>query len=789
MFSHRSSAKAVKKQQRASSSNGRVPITKVNSALSKTDRLNTMRQMRQMKKEDLLDRRRLGAYNRSPPPKVVVIIGFHEQADTLSLKRRLATACTGEDAGGIAAHIPATVVLPDWAKPGPGGGKLRAQFIDPPRDMLAILDVVKCADLVLCVFGPHASLEEPAFDPLGYKLLSALKSQGLPLALGVIHGPDDAMLSAKKAAEARKFITRYFATEFGAETRLFPAIGNEEVKALVRGIGSSTPKEMSWRADRAYLLAQECEYSSTEGILKLGGYIRGPGFRCKNLVHLTGHGDFALMRMAVAPDPCSAVAPRKGALPDVERIIDELKEEPDLQRLQPYDPSMNEQTWPTAEELESASSSTQKTRQKGAKAIAAPDGASVPIGDDDDMEDNAEENGEDEGGMDDDADSDGAASDAGTTPAETDDGWDVSSNMTGLDVPSAAMVESEKRRRALIARSKEDFEYPDEVDCPLDVPAKERFQKYRGLKSFRTSAWDPYEDLPVEYSRIWEFDAFASTGRAYKQKYFDDCDELVIPGKDGQEDETGTAALYVTLYLRGVPPTVMETQARGVPFVLSSLLQCEQKVSVLQGTIARHGDYTEVMKSKQEIWLHCGFRRFMSRPTFSEVPKKASTCKKFKFMRFLRQDDTAAISMYAPVMFPPCRLLMFVNTEEGPELAGSGSITGADPKQLIIKRALLTGYPFKVHKAKCVSRFMFFNAPDIKWFKPVELSTKKGLRGHITESIGTHGYMKCRFNGQIKQDDTVCMNLYKRVYPKWYPPSWGGRAQDTPEEAPCSTAD
>jgi pre-rRNA-processing protein TSR1 len=105
-------------------------------------------------------------------------------------------------------------------------------------------------------------------------------------------------------------------------------------------------------------------------------------------------------------------------------------------------------------------------------------------------------------------------------------------------------------------------------------------------------------------------------------------------------------------------------------------------------------------------------------------------------------------------------------------IVATGIAMNPDPLKIILKRIILTGYPLKCHKKRATVRYMFFNPDDIKYFRPVELYTQSGLRGHIKDSLGTHGLMKCHFNDHIKHSDVICMPLYRRVYPKWFESTW-----------------
>lgn len=68
----------------------------------------------------------------------------------------------------------------------------------------------------------------------------------------------------------------------------------------------------------------------------------------------------------------------------------------------------------------------------------------------------------------------------------------------------------QKKRRDMLAS---ELQFPDEMDTPEDVPARQRFARYRALQSFRASPWHPKENLPLDYARIHQFERFENSQR------------------------------------------------------------------------------------------------------------------------------------------------------------------------------------------------------------------------------------------------------------------------------------
>jgi hypothetical protein len=101
------------------------------------------------------------------------------------------------------------------------------------------------------------------------------------------------------------------------------------------------------------------------------------------------------------------------------------------------------------------------------------------------------------------------------------------------------------------------------------------------MKSFRTSPWDCYENLPVDYSRIFQFQNFNRTRTSVLKNL-----ERLDPETDSS---VVTAGSYVTIHIANVSAKAAETltNTNGRPLIVFSLLAHEQKMSVVNFSVTR----------------------------------------------------------------------------------------------------------------------------------------------------------------------------------------------------------
>ncbi|CAN7989115.1 unnamed protein product [Ixodes hexagonus] len=725
--------------------------TKNKHQLKRMERRNQLQQLRKLKRDEATERKRsLGGFG--APPFLTAIVPVSATEDPLKFLEIL----KGCDDSAIVTHSSqgyCHISLPRFKK--------RYSFMLPRQgDLYSILDATKVADTVVLLYSLDSG-----FDDIGDTILSVLFAQGLPSPIHVIQGLE--AIAMKQRSEAKKQITKILESRFPGE-KIHSVDKKEDAILLLRQIANQKRRPVSYRDARPHLLAESLEFCREDdqnlvGTLKVSGYLRGQQLSVNSLVHIPGHGDFQMTQIDAPDDPHPLVLKTRDGSNSEEMAeqsakvlekADPLKQE-SLQSENVPDSMDAEQTWPTAEELEEAEGSQGTPKKKVVKKV--PKGTSEyqacwildddeGKSDDDESEDSGEE-GEGFEAMSEEGDSD--ADDA----TVADDTESVSVSVAGGNKEAyddTLDLEEEKATLVKFREERMDQMFPDEVDTPLDGPARTRFARYRGLKSFHSSPWDPKENLPFDYARVFQFENFART----KKRVMAEERDGAMPG------------WYITLHLANVPRSVYETfqKGGGEPLVLFGLLPYEQKMSVLHVAVKRYPGFTEPIKSKERLVFHVGYRRFATCPIFSAH----TNGDKHKYERFLRSDTVSVATMFAPIIFPPVSAVVF---KEGPggehHLVGSGAVLGANPDRVVVKRAVLSGHPFKINRKSAVVRYMFFNRDDILWFKPVELKTKYGRRGHIKEPLGTHGHMKCVFNGQLKSQDTVLMHLYKRVFPKW----------------------
>ena len=689
--------------------------------------------------------------------------------------------------------------------------RARASFmLMNPNNALASLEILKACDVLLVV----ASVTSPEPSQAVARCLPTLKALGIPQTLLALRGLED--VKQAKRQEVKKAMMNLVANEFQMTTdrvKALPASSRAELTELARQTLEIRVDQPRWRLQRPYVLAHRREVVPNAeddrfATVIVEGYVRGDSGNANQLWNLPGVGDFPVAKIESILEPpearLNARADKDDTMEGDEVLMtwtrDDSIAQPVMRENEP-DEMAGEQTWPTATELQNAElESMRKARPAGMSAYQASwllDGKGA------DDEDEADDD-DDDADMDDvpDEDTFGAEAEMREGGAEIEEGEGSDEEWVAGDDDDDDEMDQETRRnldaaqrdsskRAMLQDAEnEDLKFPDEMDTPDHMPARDRFAKYRGLKSFRSSPWDPKESLPYDYSRVFAFENFR---RAHKRA-LEVREEDAVAGV-----QVGT---YVRITFANVPrvpvialfeglgrykaPNPSEcprgddgTIGAGVgpswngwvggagPVVVSGLMQYESCLSVMNYVVTKSTNYDAPLKSKDALWFHVGWRRERAAPVYNTD----NLGDKHKLERFLRARVPTIASVFAPITYGPAPVIAFKETFNAQgvsvDLCLTGSVRDANPDRIILKRVILSAVPFRTHKHKSVARFMFHNPDDIRWFKPLELWTKYGLRGKIVEPVGTHGRMKCIFNNVIHQHDTICATLYKRVYPKF----------------------
>ncbi|CAL1681354.1 unnamed protein product [Lasius platythorax] len=762
---HRSKS-AVNKELKGKQ-NIKTSLKHVKKGLQRDARRNQLLQIRKKKREEVLAQKRdLGGSLSAPV--LICIIPLHSDIDI----QNVMSVITSIDKTANIATSPCGITHIGVPKM-----KQRFSIIVPPiGNVLATLDAAKVANTILFITSvacrTNGDTEREIIDNWGKEIIVSCLAQGLPTTVFAVHNIQ--RLHIKKRQEYKQSVQRAI-SKWLPDEKVLELDTADDCLNMLRRVGSQKQRNVFYKNIRPHLLAEEFSFKCNEdsldfGTLSVTGYMRGlHPLSVNNLVHIPGFGDFQMSCIRELDDPYEIIyANRKKLSSDDEMKAEEKNRTVALYTADPEkqesleseyipDPMDAEQTWPTEEELaEAAANRKRKIVKVVPKGTSEYQAAWIPDEDGEILSACSEES-------EDDMSVEEAKSEADSNKDLEDDEEYETITMSEAAVDEEHYdqdidILEEKQAMEKFKEAKLDAQFPDEVDTPQDILAKTRFQKYRGLESFRTSPWDLKENLPVDYSRIIEF---ADYDRRRKHIYRE-CkliEEPIWPGR------------YVTLDIIRISREIFKAFATIVnqPLIVIGLLPYEHKMSLMNVVLKHSNNYTLPIKSKERLVFQCGFRRFTAGPMFSQHTNGS----KHKYERYFHPDSTVVASMYAPVTFSPCPVLCYIENKGGElELIATGNVLSCNPNRIVLKRAVLSGHPYKVNKRSVVVRFMFFNCEDIEWFKPIQLRTKYGRRGHIKESLGTHGHMKCVFNGQLKSQDTILMNLYKRVFPKWTYEPW-----------------
>ncbi|KAH8406806.1 hypothetical protein KR222_003835 [Zaprionus bogoriensis] len=256
-----------------------------------------------------------------PPPVLIAVVGPPKVGKT-TLIRNLIKSFTRTNVTDIKGPI--TIVT---------SKKRRITLLECNNDVNSMIDVAKCADLVLLLCDASYGFEMEIFE-----FLNICQVHGMPKIMGVLTHLD-MLKNPKQLRKRKKEMKHRFWTEVYDGAKLFYLSGllhgeylRNEIKNLGRFISVMKFRPLQWRGAHSYLLVDRVEdVTNTDAVRRnpkcdrevvLYGYVRGVPLKQEHMVHIAGLGDARIDELSVIPDPCPLPGTeKKRSLLEKERLL------------------------------------------------------------------------------------------------------------------------------------------------------------------------------------------------------------------------------------------------------------------------------------------------------------------------------------------------------------------------------------------------------------------------------------------------------------------------------------
>lgn len=637
---------------------------------------------------------------------------------------------------------------------------LRVTFYECPTDINAMIDLAKIADLALLLIDASIGFELETFE-----FLSILQNHGMPCVMGILTHLDK-FKENKALRKLKKTMKKKFWEEVYQGAKLFYLSGlqhdfysKREVLNLARFISVMKWKEINWRKDHAYILADRYELrrDSQQGVFY--GWVRGTACN-EQVFFIPGFGEYELNSISAIEDPIPTIVKESKkahrSLNEKERAM--------------YAPSSNVGHLKYDEStgyLNLPDNYVMFTKREGEDPSTFTEGQK--------MVRNLQE--------------------ADYTLADQIDKQIELNLLKDLKIAAPKVIDftpAVESTQKLIEELKQKLPRKELNEYTIDeTVATDLSTLIYGSKSgTQLKKIGSRNDLDITKVRLKpRFDNVDMYSKYIKSRFMAGSDfrdmELEETQPDGDDMEVDnekqepvkknglSKGAYIRIEVNGLNDEMFNKIRPDMPLLLCGIKHMESALGYLKARFIKHKWQKKILKTNDPVIVSMGWHRFQTLPMYTTEDRDTTRLRMLKYTPKFAHCLAIFYGPFVPVNTPMMALENIKS--EGFRVSGSGIVLELNHSFHIVKKLKLIGEPYKIFKNTAFIKNMFNSSLEVAKFQGAKLRTVSGIRGMVKktarEGIGPDGTFRATFEDKILMSDIVFLRTYTAIQPeKFYNP-------------------